>query len=199
MTSVFRTPRIELFWCATLLTCLAVAACEPRKQEPAADPAAEAPAAEAPEAPALTDPEIAHIAVTANAIDSAMGELAKTKARSSAVKSFAQTMVTDHGGVNRQAVQLAQKLKVTPQENDVSRQLQQGADQARADLESKSGAEFDRGYMQREVEYHQAVLDALDQALIPNAQNTELKALLESVRPAFVAHLDRAKQIQGSL
>lgn len=199
MTSVIPTPRIELFWCATLLACLAVAACEPRKQEPPADPAAAAPAAEAPEAPALSDPEIAHIAVTANAIDSTMGELAKTKARSSAVKGFAQTMVTDHGGVNRQAVQLAQKLKVTPQDNDVSRQLQQGADQARADLESKSGADFDRAYMQREVEYHQAVLDALDQALIPNAKNAELKALLEGVRPAFVAHLDRAKQIQGSL
>jgi putative membrane protein len=199
MTSAIPTARIALFWCATLLTGLGVAACEPRKQEPPADPAAAAPAAEAPEAPALTDPEIAHIAVTANAIDSTMGQLAKTRARSSAVKGFAQTMVTDHGGVNRQAVELAQRLKVTPQENDVSRQLQQGAEQARASLESKSGAEFDRGYMQREVEYHQAVLDALDRALIPSAQNVELKALLEGVRPAFVAHLERAKQIQGSL
>ncbi|MGH7579636.1 MAG: DUF4142 domain-containing protein, partial [Gemmatimonadales bacterium] len=179
MVSTIPTTRTAMLWCASLVTWLAVAACEPRKQEPPADPAAAAPAAEAPEAPALTDPEIAHIAVTANAIDRAMGELAKTKARSSAVKGFAQTMVTDHGGVNRQAVQLAQRLKVMPQENDVSRQLQQGADEARASLESKSGAEFDRGYMQREVEYHQAVLDALDQALIPNAQNGELKALLE--------------------
>ena len=196
MTSAIPTPRVALFWGATLLTVLALAACEPRKQEPPADPAAAVPAAEA---PALTDPEIAHIAVTANAIDSAMGELAKTKARSSAVKGFAQTMITDHGGVNRQAVQLAQRLKVTPQENAVSRQLQQGADEARASLESRNGAEFDRAYMQREVEYHQAVLDALDQALIPNARNGELKALLEGVRPAFVAHLERAKQIQGSL
>lgn len=198
MTSIIST-RNGPFWCATLLACLAVAACEPRKEQPPADPAATTPAAEAPEAAQLTDAEIAHIAVTANAIDSTMGELAKTKARSSAVKGFAQTMVTDHGGVNRQAVQLAQRLKVTPQDNDVSRQLQQGADEARANLESKSGAEFDRGYMQREVEYHQAVLDALDQTLIPNTRNAELKALLEGVRPAFVAHLGRAKQVQGSL
>lgn len=199
MTSTIPATRTAMFWFASLVTSLAIAGCEPRKQEPAADPAAAAPAAEAPEAPAPTDPEIAHVAVTANAIDSTMGELAKTRARSSAVKGFAQTMVTDHGAVNRQAVQLAQRLKVTPQANDVSRQLQQGADEARAGLESKSGAEFDRAYMQREVEYHQAVLDALDKALVPSAQNAELKALLEGVRPAFVAHLERAKQIQGSL
>jgi len=48
------------------------------------------------------------------------------------------------------------------------------------------------------VAYHQAVLDALDKTLIPNAQNAELKALLEKVRPAFVAHLDMAKKIQSS-
>jgi putative membrane protein len=199
MTSTIPATRTAMFWFASLVTWLAIAGCEPRKQEPPADPAASAPAAETPETSALIDPEIAHIAVTANAIDSTMGELAKANARSSAVKGFAQTMITDHGAVNKQAVQLAQRLKVTPQDNDMSRQLQQGADEARAGLESKSGAEFDRAYMQREVEYHQAVLDALDKALIPSAQNGELKALLEGVRPAFVAHLERAKQIQGSL
>jgi putative membrane protein len=199
MTSTIPTTRTAMFWFASLVTWLAIAGCEPRKQEPPADPAAAAPAAETPETSALTDPEIAHIAVTANAIDSTMGELAKANARSSAVKGFAQTMITDHGAVNKQAVQLAQRLKVTPQDNDMSRQLQQGADEARASLESKSGAEFDGAYMQREVEYHQAVLDALDKALIPSAQNAELKALLEGVRPEFVAHLERAKQIQSSL
>jgi putative membrane protein len=50
-----------------------------------------------------------------------------------------------------------------------------------------------------EVVYHQAVLDAVDQTLIPSAKNADLKALLVKVRPAFVAHLEHAKQIQASL
>lgn len=197
----FTTPatRSAVLWCTSLAVGLAVSACKPRKEQPPADPAAGAPAAEAAQAPAITDPQIAHIVVTANSIDSAMGELAKTKARSAAVKSFAQTMVTDHGAVNRQAVALAQRLKVTPEANDVSRQLQQGADEARTGLESKSGAAFDRAYMEREVQYHQAVLDALDKTLIPGAQNAELKALLQGARPAFAAHLERAKQVQATL
>ena len=192
-------PRTAVLWCTSLVVGLTVAACEPKKEQPPANPAAEAPAAEASKAPAITDPQIAHIVVTANSIDSAMGELAKTKARSAAVKSFAQTMVTDHGAVNRQAVALAQRLKVTPEANDVSRQLQQGADEARTGLESKSGAAFDRAYMEREVQYHQAVLDALDKTLIPGSQNPELKALLQGARPAFAAHLERAKQVKGTL
>jgi putative membrane protein len=49
------------------------------------------------------------------------------------------------------------------------------------------------------VTYHQSVLDAIDKTLIPSAKNKELKALLVKVRPAFVAHLEHAKQLQGSL
>ena len=199
MTLSIHAPRTATLWAAGLVTCLAIAGCEAREPGPAADTAAVAPAAEAPATPSLTDPQIAHIAVTANAIDSAAGELAKTRARSADVRTFAETMIADHGGVNAQAVALVQRLGVTPEANDVSGQLQHGADQARTALEAASGAEFDRAYIQREIEYHQAVLDALDQSLIPNARNAELKALLEGVRPAFVAHLERARQIQGSL
>jgi putative membrane protein len=150
-------------------------------------------------APAINDAQIAHIAVTANAIDSTAGELARKKASSKAVKSFAETMVNDHMGVNKQAVALATKLNVTPQDNDVSNQLKAGSDQNIANLQGLSGAAFDKAYIDHEVAYHQAVLDALDKTLVPSTQNAELKVLLVKARPAFVAHLDRAKGIQASL
>jgi putative membrane protein len=181
----------------------AVAACA-KKEAPPADTATAATAAPAPApapaaAPAINDAQIAHIVVTANAIDSTAGALAKTKASSKAVKDFAQTMVKDHMGVNKQAVALATKLNVTPEANDVSKQLMAGADENIANLKGLSGAAFDKAYIDHEVAYHQAVLDALDKTLVPSAQNAELKALLVKVRPAFVAHLDRAKSIQTSL
>jgi putative membrane protein len=162
---------------------------------PANSTAAATPATPAP----LNDAQIAHVAVTANSIDSATSVLAKQTGTAKAVKDFAQTMITDHTGVNKQAVALATKLKVTPEDNDVSRQLRSGADQNTSNLQGKSGADFDSTYIDHEVTYHQAVLDALDKTLIPGAQNAELKALLEKVRPAIAAHLDRAKQIQGNL
>jgi len=66
-------------------------------------------------------------------------------------------------------------------------------------LKALKGKEFDKAYVDNEVTYHQAVLDALDNTLIPNASNDELKSLLVKVRPAFVAHLDHAKHIQSTL
>jgi len=66
-------------------------------------------------------------------------------------------------------------------------------------LETLSGAAFDKAYIDHEVDYHEVVLNAMDATPIPSAKNAELKALLVKVRPAFVAHLDMAKQIQPEL
>ena len=173
------------------------------KKDTAADTtaAAAAPAVDtvkpAPAAP--NDAQIAHVAVTANSIDSPAGVMAKQKGSAKAVKDFAQAMINDHGAVNKQAVALATKLNVTPEDNDISRQLKSGADQSQANLQGLTGAAFDSAYIAHEVEYHQAVLDALDKTLVPGAQNAELKGLLEKARPNFAAHLERAKSVQASL
>jgi putative membrane protein len=68
-----------------------------------------------------------------------------------------------------------------------------------AHLKKLTGSAFDKAYVDQEVAYHAAVLDAVDKTLIPGAKNAELKALLVKVRPAFVAHLEHAKHLQSSL
>ena len=150
-------------------------------------------------APDLSDPEVAHVAVTANSIDIDMAKFALTRTHNAAVKQFAQTMITDHSAVNAQAAALAQKLGVTPADNAVSQSLLSGAKQARASLEPLRGAAFDRAYLDREVAYHQAVLDAIDKVLVPTTENAELRKLLTDVRPAIATHLEHAKQLRGQL
>ncbi len=150
-------------------------------------------------APALTDANIAAIVVAANTIDIKNAELALDKSKNEAIRQFAQTMVTDHTGVNKAAVDLVTKLQVTPAPNETSAGLTRSADETRAMLAKKSGADFDRAYIANEVAYHTTVLGAVDSALIPGASNAELKALLVSVRPAFVAHLEHAKRLSASL
>jgi len=147
----------------------------------------------------VTDPQIASIVVTANQVDIDAGKLAKSMGSSADVKKFADQMITDHTGVNKSAVDLVTKLKVTPEDNPTSQSLKAGGDKNLANLKTLKGAAFDKAYIDNEVAYHQAVLDAVDKTLIPGATNAELKALLVKVRPAFVAHLEHAKHVQSSL
>ena len=148
--------------------------------------------------PKLSDPEVAHVAVTANSIDVDLAKLAQSRTSNPDVKQFATTMITDHSAVNAQATALATKLGVTPKDNAVSQSLK-GAAEARAAIEPLKGKAFDKAYIDREVAYHEAVIDALDKVLVPNTSNAELKQLLVDVRPAFEAHLAHAKKLQGAL
>jgi putative membrane protein len=150
-------------------------------------------------AQAVNDAQIASIVVTANQVDIDAGKLASERAAKPEVKKFGELMVTDHTGVNTAAVDLVTKLKVTPQDNPTSQSLKAGGDKNLAHLKTLKGAAFDKAYVDQEVAYHTAVLEAVDKTLIPGASNAELKALLVKVRPAFVAHLEHAKQVQASL
>jgi putative membrane protein len=150
-------------------------------------------------AQAPSDAQIADIVVTANQVDIDAGKLAESKASNAEVKAFGKQMVTDHSGVNKQAVALVTKLKVTPEDNATSKALKAGGADNVRNLQKLSGPAFDRAYVDHEVAYHQQVLDAVDKTLIPSAQNAELKSLLVTVRPAFVAHLEHAKSLQTSL
>jgi putative membrane protein len=147
----------------------------------------------------INDAQIAKIVVTANQVDVDAGKLAASKATNPEVKKFAQTMVTDHTGVNKQAVDLATKLGVKPEDNDTSKALKKGAADNTASLKKLKGAQFDKAYVDHEVAYHQQVLDAIDKVLVPSAQNAELKGLIEKVRPAIATHLDHAKHLQADL
>lgn len=183
-----------------LMLAVLVASCE--KKESAAKEASEAKppaAAEPAPAPALTDANIAAIVLTANKMDIENAKMALGKTKNAAVKVFANQMVTDHTSVNKQATDLATKLSLKPEDNDTSRQLEENSDASRKTIDESKGAAFDKAYIDNEVAYHQAVLDMLDKTLIPGATNAELKSLLESVRPAFKAHLDHAKHVQASL
>lgn len=150
-------------------------------------------------APDLSDPEVAHVAVTANRIDVELARFAQSRTRHDAVRQFAATMIRDHTAVNTQAAALAGRLGVTPSDNAVSRSLLASAAEARAALEPLQGNAFDRAYLDREVAYHQAVLDALDGLLIPTTSTADLRKLLVEVRPAIAAHLEHARHIRTSL
>lgn len=154
--------------------------------------------AQAQNTPKLTDPEIAHVAVVANKIDIGYAEIAKKKSKDQDVLNFARTMASDHQAVIDQAVALVTKLHVTPQDNGVSKSLMADADKTKKMLSSKSGKTFDKAYIDNEVAYHKAVINAVQNVLIAQAQNAELKGLLEKVMPTLKTHLQHAEMVQSN-
>ena len=148
------------------------------------------------ENPKLSDAEVASVAVTANQIDIDYAAIATKKSKNEAVLQFAKTMATDHKAVIDQAVALVTKLKVTPQDNAVSKQLLADAKKTMAKLNSLSGKAFDKAYIENEVAYHKAVIGAVEGLLIPESENAELKELLQNVVPALKAHLAHAEMVQ---
>jgi len=69
-------------------------------------------------AQSVNDAQIASIVVTANQVDIDAGKLAAATSKNAEVKKFADLMVTDHTGVNQQAVALVTRATaclVTPE------------------------------------------------------------------------------------
>jgi putative membrane protein len=146
-----------------------------------------------------TDPQIAHIAYTAGVIDIAAAKQALAKTSNKEIKSFADDMVRDHEAVNKLALDLVKKLKVTPEDNDTSRSLSKNAAAKLAELDKLKGAEFDKAYAANEVAYHKAVDGALETLLIPSASNAELKSLLQTGLKIFQGHEQHAEHVAAAL
>ncbi len=145
------------------------------------------------------DAQIAHIAYTAGVIDVAAGEQAEAKASDPKVKAFAEEMVRDHKAVNDKALALVKKLNVPPQDNPTSQALTKAADAKKSELANLSGAAFDKAYIENEVAFHKTVNGALKDTLIPDAQNPELKSLLQTGLKLFKSHQMHAEHLAATL
>jgi putative membrane protein len=149
-------------------------------------------------APKLDDPTIVAIFDAASTYDIETSSLAATKGHSKAVREFAAMLVRDHRNVRAQGRSLAASLKVTPTPpRDFA--LASAHTAAMASLRKANGQSFDRVYLQQEVDFHNAVIDAVTTTLLPAIQNAELKDLVTKVAPAFVAHRDRAQSLLNEI
>jgi putative membrane protein len=147
----------------------------------------------------ITDPQIVGVVTAADQIDIDTAKLALKKTKNDQVKQFAQQMIDDHTKLQNSVNDLGKKLKVKPEPSDTSKALKSAAADEMKKLRGLNGKAFDTEYINHEVAYHQQVLDAAGNVLIPNAQNAELKSALQGAAPLLQGHLDHAKQLQSSM
>ena len=146
----------------------------------------------------LNDLEMAHVAVTANDSDIALGHLALAISSNPRVRTFAETMIRDHSAVNQQVADLAEQLGVMAQDNELSRELRTNATEVVDELSGLRGAEFDMAYMTHEAAYHD-VVNGLVQEFIPAIENPRVKQAFQGALEIFLVHQRHAEELESYL
>lgn len=142
----------------------------------------------------LDDPTIVAIFDAANTWDMETSALAEKKGTTKEIRDLATMFIRDHRTVRQQGRDLAKKLGVTP---TAPKDFAMAKDHAATmkKLEGLSGKAFDKAYLENEVAFHKAVIDAMTTTLLPALKNAEVKDLVTKVAPAFKAHQDAAQNV----
>ncbi|AKT36060.1 DUF4142 domain-containing protein [Chondromyces crocatus] len=164
--------------------------------EPAPEAAVEAPT---PVPTPLSDEQIAAVSEAANASHIDSSKIAQTKAKDARVKKLAATILKHHTEVQKKQAQLLTKAKLVPAESPVVEKLKTDVQSGMTALNETPAADFDKAYIELQVKLHQEALATIDNQLLPNVKNEDLKTLLTELRPKIENHLNEAKEIQTAL
>jgi len=163
------------------------------------DAAAVIDAADATAAGVTGDPQVLDVLLTANAAEVQAGQLALSRAVTTEVHAFGQTMVTDHTAAAQREQGFASDAGIVAEPSSVSQEVQSVANALMAQLQSLSGIAFDRAYITSQVQVHSQLLTLIDKVLVPAATSAAMRAELAAVRVGVAAHLARAEGIDTLL
>jgi putative membrane protein len=145
-----------------------------------------------------TDANVVDVLTVANQGEVDYSQIGADKATDANVKQYAQTMVKDHGTMLDAVKSLASRLNVVPASNDKANDLKEENTKDINDLNAKTGKDFDKEFMEEQVDMHQETLDLLSD-LDSRTTNADLKAAIAEAKPKVQAHLDQAKAIKDKL
>jgi putative membrane protein len=122
-----------------------------------------------------------------------LSKAAQTKAQSADVKKFAQTMITDHTKANNELKALATKMNIT-----LPAELNSTHKSTMDKLNSLSGADFDKAYVDAMVKDHNDAVN-LFQAESDGGTTADVKAFAAKTLPTLKSHQAMITDIQGKM
>ena len=127
------------------------------------------------------------------------GELAARKATNATVKSFARQVIADHRALVADGKALATKLNVTPDtaDDDVRDVMKHAKDDIKDLTDKQAGADWDKDYIDKQINDHKDVLDKLQDAA-KNTTDPQLRAALEKATGKVQEHLTKAQDIKDN-
>jgi putative membrane protein len=144
-----------------------------------------------------TDASILGFIGANNAGEVREGQLAAKKATNPAVKKFAQQLVTEHRALALEMRSLAGKLSVTPDtaDGDVHHVMDHARDQIKELTDKPVGADWDKKYIDNQIDDHKDMLDKLQDAA-KNTNSAELRGAIEKASGKVQEHLTKAQSIK---
>jgi putative membrane protein len=136
----------------------------------------------------------------ANNGEIALGKLASTKATNSVVKSFGSQMVKDHQAMMKDAHALMGKVNAMADStwDDAKDLAGDGTEKLKELTDKEKGADWDKNYIESQIDMHQRVLDKLQDAVKNNADTTVTAALTKATAKVQ-EHLTKAQSIKAGL
>ncbi|MDQ3696435.1 MAG: DUF4142 domain-containing protein [Gemmatimonadota bacterium] len=145
-----------------------------------------------------TDGQILGLLAAINTGEVAAAEVAKTKATHADVRAFAVKLETEHSAMLRSGEELARSANVASAAPEDSGLIKDANDDMEDLREKERGNDWDKEYLDKQIDIHEDVIENIDKAL-RNADNAQLRELLQMARPKVEAHLTEARQIKERL
>jgi putative membrane protein len=141
----------------------------------------------------LDDAQIGGVTSAVNTGEIQQGRLAASRATTNEAREFGAMMVTMHTAAQERQAALLSRLGLTPRESALSQQLTATAQSTLAELETKSGRDFDVAYLDAQIAQHRTTLQVIDTVLLPSVAADELRRELETARAEVADHLQMAE------
>lgn len=139
------------------------------------------------------DKQFVTMVAKANRGEIEMGNFAQQHASNDEVKQFAQLMVTDHTNAGQQLKSWASQSNVT-----LPSGLTAQDNSTKASLSSASGSQFDKQYIQSQLQDHKKVIAAFEKE-VQQGQDPQLKQFAEKTLPVLQDHVRIAEDVAGKL
>ena len=194
--SLFQNNRLTLT--VLVIGLMLLPACAERQHESVPQPTVAKSRAQPSAKMDLSDGNIMALLAVVNESDIEGGQLAEVKASSAQVRSYGSRMISEHASMLQQGNQLSKQLRINPIQPELAQRMAGEHKKAMDALKTKSGGEFDRAYIEHEINMHQRVIRLVDEAT-KAADSTQVRTLLERSRPALEDHLEQARNVKRSL
>lgn len=122
-----------------------------------------------------------------------LGKMALDKSSNAQVKEFATMMVKDHGMANVELMSIAKQKNITlPSTVDDEHKKKM------EDLSKKTGADFDKAYVNAMVDGHKSTLKLMEDES-KDGKDADLKAFATKTAPIVQSHLEMINKIKDSM